>query len=61
MPKETKPGNAAHFWVIDDKGLGICKYCGERRQFQNTLTGPQISTASNKLRRDHEYFDKEWK
>jgi hypothetical protein len=22
----------AHHWLIDDKGLGQCKYCGEKRQ-----------------------------
>jgi len=23
----------AHHWLIDAKGLGQCKYCGEKRQF----------------------------
>lgn len=23
----------AHHWLMDDGGLGQCKYCGQRRQF----------------------------
>ena len=25
--------SGAHHWVIDARGLGQCKYCGERRPF----------------------------
>jgi len=23
----------AHYWVLDDKNLGVCKRCGARKQF----------------------------
>jgi len=23
----------AHYWIIDDKNLGVCKRCGARKQF----------------------------
>jgi len=23
----------AHYWVIDESRCGVCKYCGEKRQF----------------------------
>jgi hypothetical protein len=25
--------NEAHYWIIDDKNLGVCKRCGARKQF----------------------------
>jgi len=24
---------AAHYWVLDDKSLGMCKRCGAQKQF----------------------------
>jgi len=23
----------AHYWILDDRNLGVCKRCGARRQF----------------------------
>lgn len=31
MPTKTK--RCTHYWLIDDKNKGICKYCGAERQF----------------------------
>ncbi|MCK4722154.1 MAG: hypothetical protein KAT75_02565 [Dehalococcoidia bacterium] len=25
--------SGAHHWLIDDKGVGQCRYCGQKRQF----------------------------
>jgi hypothetical protein len=25
--------SGAHHWLVDDRGVGKCKYCGEERQF----------------------------
>jgi hypothetical protein len=34
---ETSPSDAckqeAHYWILNDKSLGICKKCGARKQF----------------------------
>ena len=27
----------AHHWLIDDKGMGQCKYCREKRQFAQSV------------------------
>jgi len=30
----------AHHWLIDDRGMGQCEYCGEGRQFaEATVSG----------------------
>lgn len=33
----------AHHWIIDDRNLGVCKKCGDRRQFPNVWLGQTIS------------------
>jgi hypothetical protein len=39
MPTEFEPSSLdgckkeAHYWIIDDKNLGVCKRCGARKQF----------------------------
>jgi hypothetical protein len=30
-PDECK--KEAHYWIIDDKNLGVCKRCGAKKQF----------------------------
>jgi hypothetical protein len=32
---------AAHYWVLDDRNLGICKKCGAQKQFPIELFGWQ--------------------
>jgi len=27
----------AHHWIIDDRGWGLCRYCGEKRQFAESV------------------------
>jgi hypothetical protein len=29
--------SGAHHWLVDDKGVGNCKYCGEERQFATSI------------------------
>jgi len=29
--------SGVHHWLIDDKGMEQCKYCGERRQFDKSI------------------------
>jgi hypothetical protein len=31
----------AHYWILDDKSLGICKRCGAQRQFPIDVFGWQ--------------------
>jgi len=43
----------AHYWVLDDKNLGICKKCGAQKQFPVAVFGWQnrnlvIGKASHK-------------
>jgi hypothetical protein len=33
----------AHYWIIDDRGYGICKLCNKGKQFDNTP--PMIKIA----------------
>jgi len=39
-----------HFWIIESangpKSRGVCKYCGERREFFNTI--PDINSPKRK-------------
>jgi hypothetical protein len=43
---------AAHYWILNDKSLGICKRCGAQKQFPVAVFGWQnrkvaIGKASN--------------
>jgi hypothetical protein len=53
-----------HYWICPTPdgptSVCTCKYCGDTQEMSNHITGPQISVATNKLRRDHEYFEGEW-
>lgn len=55
MPQPSDE-TCAHWWITDREGNGTCKLCGEKKQFHNTLSSFQISTATNKLRNDREYW-----
>jgi len=37
---------AGHYWVIPPAqgrySLGVCKWCGDKRRFANTLTAPSL-------------------
>jgi hypothetical protein len=35
----------AHYWVIDDKNLGVCKRCGAQKQFPTQVFGWQSRKA----------------
>jgi len=26
--------NCTHYWVLDSKDIGVCKYCGKKRDFR---------------------------
>lgn len=30
-------GNCTHYWVIDSSNVGVCRYCGEVRDFNRLL------------------------
>jgi len=32
---------AAHYWILNDKSLGICKRCGAQKQFPVNVFGWQ--------------------
>jgi len=32
---------AAHYWILNDKSLGICKKCGAQKQFPVNVFGWQ--------------------
>jgi len=34
---------AAHYWIINDKSLGICKRCGAEKQFPVSVSSWQNS------------------
>ena len=41
--RETSYGDAlkevAHYWILNDKSLGICKKCGAQKQFLVDVSG----------------------
>ncbi len=46
LVKTTPCGDSngyAHYWVINDRNLGICKKCGDSKQFPNVWLGQTIS------------------
>lgn len=40
----------AHYWKLDSKSYGICKYCGEERQFQRSMYWRRNEATSTKNR-----------
>lgn len=34
--------SGAHHWLIDASGLGQCKYCGEMRQFADSVVADYV-------------------
>jgi hypothetical protein len=51
MANESEPAGAEectqciHHWLIDEKNLGVCKKCGESKQFSNTWSAASIQKA----------------
>jgi hypothetical protein len=46
---------AAHYWILNDKSLGICKKCGAEKQFPDVVSSWQnrklvIGKASHRPR-----------
>jgi hypothetical protein len=37
--------SGAHHWLVGDKGVGKCKYCGEERQFATHMISSYVGLS----------------
>ena len=48
----VKDGECTHYWVIETAGRptsqGICKFCGEKREFNNSWSELPLMSRSNR-------------
>ena len=53
--EQVSEGRCSHYWIIEiangPKSSGVCKYCGEQRDFFNSIS------ALNEIKRNDRPFD----
>ena len=45
---ELEKGECRHYWLIDSNDVGVCKYCGQKKDFRS-LREPTQKTVPKKV------------